>query len=73
MRLHVLQDVLALEDVEVGQGHRAADRVPGERGTRAGGGPRFEEGLHEAVRGGIIAPRGAYPEVRPLATVMMSG
>ena len=51
VRLHVLQDVLALEDVEVGQRHGAADRVPGEGEPVQEGRPRLQEGLHEAVRG----------------------
>ena len=69
---HVTAEVLALEYVEVRQRDGRGDRVPAEGEAVR----EHRRVVHERLRdpvGAIIAPIGAYADVRPLAVVMMSG
>jgi hypothetical protein len=68
----VSQQVLALQDVQVRQRHRGRDRVPavGEA-VREGGAAARNGSASRSLT--MVAPIGEYPDVMPLAQVMMSG
>ena len=65
-------EVLALEDVEVRQGHRGGDRVAAEGDPVREEVGAVQERLGEPVTISV-APSGTYPLVMPFAQVMMSG